>query len=266
MAARQSENFLQCSNCKKALFKAEFDANLRVCPYCNWHERLSGEARIEATFDAGSFEELDGDLAPADPLSFPDYMTKVAFSTEKTGRKDSVIRGKAALSGFPVSVAVSDFQFMGGSMGSVSGEKIARTLETGAEEKMPVVIFCASGGARMQEGILSLMQMPKTIAAVHACREEGVPFVAVFTNPTMAGVLASYASVADVILAEPKSLVGFAGGRVSKQAQVSKVPDDFQTAEFGLRHGMIDKIVDRKELPTVLTNLVKLLGRKLNVK
>jgi len=260
----QSEAFLQCSNCKKILFSIEFEQNLRVCPHCGFHHRLSAKQRIEITFDPGSFQELDKELRSTDPLQFPDYAEKLKVAEEKTGVFDSVVTGTAALDEKPVSVAVADFAFMGGSMGSVAGEKITRTLERAAEKRTPAVIFCSSGGARMQEGLLSLMQMGKTTAAAQRCADAGVPYIAVFTDPTMAGVLASYASVADVILAEPRALVGFAGARVSKQAGVSKVPDDFQTAEFVLNHGMIDKIVHRKELRTVLSNLVSILGGKLH--
>ena len=168
--------------------------------------------------------------------------------------------GMATLDNLPIAVAVADFHFMGGSMGSVNGEKVTRTLERAAEANCPAIIFCASGGARMQEGLLSLMQMAKTTAAAQRCSKQGVPYIAVFTDPTMAGVLASYASIADVILAEPRALVGFAGLRVSKQAGVGKVPDDFQTAEFALNHGMIDRIVARKEMRTTLIQLTKMLG------
>lgn len=261
---QNTEAFLQCSNCKKILFSIEFEQNLRVCPHCGFHHRLSAEKRIEITFDPGSFEELDHDLRSGDPLTFPDYADKLKTSEQKTGQYDSVLTGWADLDGKRVSTAIADFNFMGGSMGSVAGEKITRTLERAADNKVPAVIFCASGGARMQEGLLSLMQMGKTTAAVEKCSEAGVPYIAVFTDPTMAGVLASYASIADVILAEPRALIGFAGARVSKQAGVSKVPDDFQTAEFVLNHGMIDKIVPRKELRAVLSNLVSILGGKLH--
>jgi acetyl-CoA carboxylase carboxyl transferase subunit beta len=170
------------------------------------------------------------------------------------------VTGYAALDGKRVSVAVADFSFMGGSMGSVAGEKITRTLERAAKEGIPAIIFCASGGARMQEGLLSLMQMAKTTAAVGKCNQAGVPYIAVFSDPTMAGVLASYASVADVILAEPKAQVGFAGARVSAQAQVSKVPDDFQKAEFVMRSGMLDKVVERRAMRSTLSSLVRLIG------
>lgn len=255
-----AEPFLQCANCRKILFADEFERNLRVCPHCGHHHRLSFEKRIEITFDPESFHETDAELRSADPLGFPDYAEKLRASEEKTGRFDSVVSGRATLDGMPVSVAVADFSFMGGSMGSVAGEKITRTLERAVEIRAPALLFCASGGARMQEGLYSLMQMAKTVAAVRRCRSAGVPYIAVFTDPTMAGVLASYASVADVILAEPKALVGFAGARVSKQAGVGKVPDDFQTAEFVAKHGMVDRIVERKDLRDTLATLGRTLG------
>lgn len=206
---------------------------------------------------------MDTNLASRDPLMFPEYKEKLANAVTKTGVLDSMICGVAALDGNPVSIAVGDFQFMGGSMGSVAGEKITRTLERAVDMRIPAIVFSASGGARMQEGLFSLMQMAKTTAAVQRCAENGVPFISVLTDPTTGGVLASYASVADVILSEPKALVGFAGARVSKQAGVGKVPDDFQTAEFALKQGMIDKIVPRKELRSTLTLLVRTLGSSL---
>lgn len=254
------EAFTQCTNCKKILFKADFEQNLFVCPHCGTHHRLTAGQRIDITFDAGSFEEEDVELRSGNPLQFPDYAEKLQAAEQKTGAYDSVISGFAKLDGRPVSVAVADFAFMGGSMGSVAGEKIARTLERAADSGIPAIIFTASGGARMQEGLLSLMQMAKTTAATARCNEARAPYICVFTDPTMAGVLASYASVADVILAEPKALVGFAGARVSKQAQVSKVPEGFQTAEYLYDHGMIDKVVNRKEMKATLSSLIKLLG------
>lgn len=252
-------DFLQCGKCRKVLFKREFEQNFWVCPHCGHHERLPALKRIELTFDEGSFEPLDSNLRSLDPLQFPDYQEKVTQAEQKTGALDSVVTGFATIDERPVSIAVADFRFMGGSMGSVAGEKVTRTLERAAERQIAAIVFCASGGARMQEGLLSLMQMAKTTAAVERCREAGSPYISVFTDPTMAGVLASYASVADVILAEPKALVGFAGARVSKQAQVSKVPDDFQTAEFCLKHGMIDRIVPRREMRPTLSSLVRML-------
>jgi acetyl-CoA carboxylase carboxyl transferase subunit beta len=256
----RSDSFLQCSNCKKTVFSLEFEQNLRVCPYCSHHHRLPARIRIDWTFDPGSFEELDTDLAAVDPLHFPEYEQKLQSSRERVDASDSVISGTAGLDGRRVAVAVSDFSFMGGSMGSVAGEKIARTFERGIDQRIPVVVFCASGGARMQEGLLSLMQMAKTTGAVERASRCGIPYIAVFTDPTMAGVLASYASIADVILAEPKAMVGFAGSRVSKQAGVGRVPDDFQTAEWVFDKGMVDRIVPRNEMRPTLSVLVSLLG------
>jgi acetyl-CoA carboxylase carboxyl transferase subunit beta len=256
------EAFIQCSNCKKTLFRVEFEHNLYVCPHCGTHHRLSAKKRVELTFDQGSFEEKDLELRSSNPLHFPEYAEKLESAEAKTGLYDSVISGFARIDSHPVSVAVADFGFMGGSMGSVAGEKVTRTLERAAHGGIPSIIFAASGGARMQEGLLSLMQMAKTTAACARCREAGAPFICVFTDPTMAGVLASYASVADVIIAEPKALVGFAGARVSKQAQVSKVPDGFQTAEYLHEHGMIDRVVPRREMRQTLSTLVKVLGHR----
>ena len=256
----KAEGFLQCAHCKKIIFSVDFEQNLSVCPYCGHHHRLTASKRIEITFDAGSFVETDQELSSLNPLDFPEYGEKLAAAVEKQETNDSMTSGKATLDGIPVSVAVADFHFMGGSMGAVNGEKITRTLERALDTSSPAIVFCASGGARMQEGLLSLMQMAKTTAAAQRCSRAGIPYIAVFTDPTMAGVLASYASVADVILAEPKALVGFAGLRVSKQAGVGKVPDDFQTAEFALNHGMIDRIVARKEMRATLVQLAKMLG------
>lgn len=256
--------FLRCDHCRKVLLVKELDANDRVCPNCEHHFRISASERIAITFDAGSFEEIDADLQSADPLEFPDYSAKLASAEAKTGRHDSIVRGRANLLGHPVAVAVSDFAFMGGSMGSVAGEKITRTLELAADERMPAIIFTATGGARMQEGLYSLMQMAKTTAACEKLSKIA-PFICIFTDPTMAGVLASYASLADIILAEPGALVGFAGARVAAQAsRGGKAPDNFQTAEYHWEHGMIDKVVRRKELRPTLIKLIDHLRRAAN--
>lgn len=217
---------------------------------------MPANERIAVTFDEGSFQELDADLSSANPLSFPEYAEKLERGFATTGRRDPIIRGIATLGGMRVSAAVSDFAFMGGSMGSVAGEKITRTLELALKERIPAIVFTATGGARMQEGLLSLMQMAKTAGACRRLSDAGVPFVCVFTDPTMAGVLASYASLADIILAEPGALVGFAGARVSAQAQVARVPDNFQTSEFNLEHGMIDLIVPRSEMRSTLIRIL----------
>jgi len=256
-----NDAFLRCESCRKVLLAKELEKNARVCPHCDKHYRLPAAERIELTFDPGSFQEQDADLQSQDPLEFPEYREKLDTAIAKTGRQDSIVRGTALLEGNRVAAAVSDFAFMGGSMGAVAGEKIARTLELAADERIPAVIFTATGGARMQEGLYSLMQMAKTSAACERLARAGVPFICVFTDPTMAGVLASYASLADVIIAEPGALVGFAGARVAAQAAVGgKMPDDFQTSEFNLRVGMIDKIVERKDMRSTLARLVRHLG------
>lgn len=223
---------------------------------------MSADERIAVTFDEGSFQELDTELSSANPLSFPEYAEKLERGFAATGRRDPIVRGTATLDGMRVSAAISDFAFMGGSMGSVAGEKITRTLELALEERIPAVVFTATGGARMQEGLLSLMQMAKTAGACRRLSDAGVPFICVFTDPTMAGVLASYASLADIILAEPGALVGFAGARVSAQAQVSRVPDNFQTSEFNLEHGMIDMIVPRHEMRETLIRILAHLSQR----
>lgn len=255
MQAKQ-DVFLHCEKCKKVLFAKDFARNLRVCSVCGHHHKLPAEERVLVTFDQGSFSELDSDMRSSDPLGFPEYAEKLERGIRATGRFDSVVRGKATINSMPVSIAVADFRFMGGSMGSVAGEKITRTLELAAEQGMPAIIFTATGGARMQEGLLSLMQMAKTSAACEKLSRAGWPFICVFTDPTMAGVLASYASLADIILAEPGALVGFAGSRVSAQAGVGKVPDNFQSAEYNFDHGMIDKIVYRRDMKETLATLV----------
>lgn len=255
--------FLRCEKCQKVLLAKELERNARVCPYCGKHYRMPAADRIDITFDPGTFTEMDADLVSEDPLEFPDYSEKLATAVAKTGRQDTIVRGKALLEGRPVAVAVSDFAFMGGSMGSVAGEKITRTLELASSEKCPAIIFTATGGARMQEGLFSLMQMAKTSAACEKLARTSVPFICVFTDPTMAGVLASYASLADVIIAEPGALVGFAGARVAAQAAAGgKLPEDFQTSEFNLRVGMIDKIVERKEIRPTLATLLNHIGAK----
>ncbi len=249
--------FLRCAKCSKVLFSKEFVRNLRVCQHCGHHHRLPADERIEMTFDEGSFEEVDAGIRSLNPLEFPEYAEKLERGFKATGRYDSVVRGNAMLGGVSVAAAVADFRFMGGSMGSVAGEKITRTLELAMDERIPAVIFTATGGARMQEGLISLMQMAKTAAACRKMHDEGVPFFCVLTDPTMAGVLASYASLADVIIAERGALVGFAGQRVSAQAGVERVPDNFQTSEYNFDHGMVDKVVERKEVRSTLITLVQ---------
>ena len=253
-----AEQWVQCAKCKKILFRPDFERGMRVCPHCGHHHRLRARERILLTVDPDTFRETDADLRPADPLNFPDYAEKLQKGAAASGENEAIITGTATLGGYEIIIGAMDFGFMGGSMGSVVGEKVARCFERGAERRLPVILFCASGGARMQEGLLSLMQMAKTTAAVGKLHRAGMPYIAVFTDPTMAGVLASFASLADVILAEPGAMVGFAGQRVAAQASVGKPPANFQTAEFQHEHGMIDLIVPRKQLRPTLAYLLEM--------
>ncbi|MCS7301759.1 MAG: acetyl-CoA carboxylase, carboxyltransferase subunit beta [Fimbriimonadales bacterium] len=252
------EQWVQCAKCKKILFRPDFERAMRVCPNCGHHHRLRARERILLTVDSDTFQETDADLRPADPLSFPEYADKLRKGAAASGEDEAIITGIAVLSGYEIAIGAMDFGFMGGSMGSVVGEKVARCFERGAERQLPVILFCASGGARMQEGLISLMQMAKTTAAVSRLQRARMPYIAVFTDPTMAGVLASFASLADVILAEPGALVGFAGQRVAAQASVGKTPANFQTAEFQHEHGMIDLIVPRRQIRPTLTYLLEM--------
>ena len=239
-----------------------------VVPASGYHFPLSAPKRIESLVDKGSFVEHDANLTSADPLNFKGlaaYKDKLAQNKKKTKLNDAVVSGMAKMGGFPVSLAVMDFRFLGGSMGSVVGEKITRAIERGLEQKVPVIIVSASGGARMYEGILSLMQMAKTSAALARLSEAKIPYFSILTNPTMAGVMASYATLGDVIIAEPKALIGFAGRRVIKETTRADLPDGFQTSEFLLHRGLIDQIVHRHEMRDKLITLIGHLGHALHV-
>lgn len=259
VVAGTAEQWVQCAKCKKIIFKPDFEQAMRVCPACGHHHRLRARERIAFTLDSDSFVETDADLQPVDPLEFHEYAEKLAKGIQTTGENEAIITGIGTIEGHRVVIGVMDFAFMGGSMGSVVGEKVVRCFERGLEQRLPVILFCASGGARMQEGLISLMQMAKTTAGVALYQQARQPYIAVFTDPTMAGVLASFASLADVILAEPDALVGFAGQRVAAQASVGKPPANFQTAEFQLEHGMIDMIVPRKQIRATLAYLLDIL-------
>ena len=220
---------------------------------------MPADRRIASLIDDGTWQEIDSDLTSADPLSFVDrqaYPDRIKASQEKTGLKDAILSGHGNLDGFQVSLAVMDFRFNGGSMGSVVGEKLTRAIEFGTANKIPVIIISASGGARMQEGLISLMQMAKTSAALARHAEAKLPFYSILTNPTMAGVMASFASLGDVIIAEPKALIGFTGKRVIEETIKQKLPDGFQTAEFCLEHGQVDLIVNRHDLKRELSRLI----------
>jgi len=255
--------WIKCEGCSAALFSRELDANQKVCPKCHYHFRLTAWERIALLADVGSFEELDANLVPADALQFTDskpYPDRIRDSQRKTGLKEVVLTGRARMEERPVVLSVMDFGFIGGSMGSVMGEKFTRAAVVALEERVPFISVTSSGGARMQEGILSLMQMAKTSAAVARLHERGVLYLSVLTNPTTAGVMASFASLGDLIISEPGSLVGFAGPRVIEQTIRQKLPKGFQTAEFVMAHGFIDRIVPRKQLKSSLVQIIGLLS------
>lgn len=241
----------KCPGCKEVVHEIELAQNQRVCPRCDYHFSQSAKERIENLLDPESFVERDGDLRSVDTLQFhgmATYKDRLKKYQDSTGLTDAVLSGHGMIEGYKVAIAVMDFSFLAATMGSVVGERITRTIEWGTANRCAVVIVSASGGARMYEGMLSLMQMAKTSGALarHAC--ERLPYISVLTNPTTAGVMASFASLGDVILAEPKSMIGFAGPRVIKETTHQDLPDDFQTAEFLEEHGLIDQIVHRKKL------------------
>lgn len=250
--------FLKCPQCKRILVAKEVEDNFQVCPRCDYHFLLSYQERLRSLADEGSFEELDADLVSRDPLAFPQYQEKLRSAREKTGLKDAIIYGTASIDSLPCVLIITDFSFMGGSMGWVVGEKVKRAMELAIDKKLPVVMVSGSGGgARMQEGIISLMQMAKTASAVGKLHSAGLPYIAVLTNPTMAGVLASFASLGDVNIAEPGALIGFTGPRVIEQTLKIKLPPDFQSAEFQLQHGFLDMVVDRKDLRKTIAKLLR---------
>mgnify|MGYP001589244725 CR=1 FL=1 len=261
--------FTKCPETGDMVFAKELKKNLMVVPTSGYHFPLSAPDRIDSLVDRGTFVECDDNLSSLDPLNFKGlaaYKDKLEQNKKKTSLKDAVISGVGKMNGQWVSLAVMDFRFLGGSMGSVVGEKITRTIERGLQYAMPVVVVSASGGARMYEGILSLMQMAKTSAALSRLSEAKIPYFSILTNPTMAGVMASYATLGDVIIAEPKALIGFAGRRVIKETTRADLPEGFQTSEFLLEHGLIDQIVERHDLRDRLITLIGHLGSKLNTK
>jgi acetyl-CoA carboxylase carboxyl transferase subunit beta len=252
----------KCQNCGETIYSKEVEKNLNVCPKCNHHFRLTAGKRLALVLDEGSFVEHDANMVSVDFLEFKDsksYQDRIDAAVAKGGSKDAVICGAGQIEGTPVQVAVFDFSFMGGSMGSVVGEKITRAIERGIQQRTPVLIFSASGGARMQESILSLMQMAKTAAALAKLRELGLPYISVLTDPTTGGVTASFAMLGDINMAEPKALIGFAGPRVIEQTIRQKLPEGFQRAEYLLEHGMVDVIVERKDMREKLSQILKML-------
>jgi acetyl-CoA carboxylase carboxyl transferase subunit beta len=254
--------WVKCHRCGELLYVKEFEKNLKVCHKCEYHFRLSGTERIALLIDEGTFVEKDADLATGDPLGFvslgQSYTKKVAETREKTGLDEAVLSGSGRLDGIAVQIAVADFSFLGASMGAVFGERVTRTVERGLASRQPVIACSCSGGARMHEGIFSLMQMAKTTGAVARLAEATIPFISLLTDPTTGGVTASFATLGDVIIAEPGALIGFAGPRIIEQITKQKLPDGFQTAEFNLEHGVIDMVVHRRELKATIGKLLRL--------
>jgi acetyl-CoA carboxylase carboxyl transferase subunit beta len=246
----------KCAKCGTIHYSKELEKNLKVCSSCGHHYRLSAWERIGMTLDDGRLFEYDAEMESVDPLNFPGYKVKLEQQKAKSNLRDSVVTGEGSINGFPVVVAVMSFDFFTGSMGSVAGEKITRAIEAAHEKRLPLIIFSTSSGARMQESILSLMQMAKTSAALSKFQGDGGLYISVFTDPTTGGVSASFASLGDYNLAEPGALIGFAGRIVIEQTIRQKLPENFQTAEFNLQHGQLDKVVHRKDMKQTLTQLL----------
>jgi acetyl-CoA carboxylase carboxyl transferase subunit beta len=246
----------KCPKCSTIQFSMELEKSLKVCSSCGYHFVLNGVERIQMTLDEGRLIEYDADMISENPLNFPGYDEKIAQAMEKTGLNDGVITGEGAIGGFPVIVGVMSFEFFTGTLGSVVGEKITRAIEAAMDKKLPLIIFSTSGGARMQESILALMQMAKTSAALAKFQEQGGLYISIMTDPTLGGVSASFAMLGDIIFAEPGATIGFAGRRVVEQTIRQKLPDNFQTAEFNLKHGQLDKVVHRKDMRATLIKIL----------
>ncbi|MCM2324481.1 MAG: acetyl-CoA carboxylase, carboxyltransferase subunit beta [Oligoflexia bacterium] len=257
--------WVKCAQCGEIIQTKVLKENLSVCPECSYHFRISAAERIAFLSDEGSFDEYAEDLVSSDPLEFDDtkpYKERLRAAAGNTGLRDAFVAGRARLGGLPYHLGVFEFKFMGGSMGVVVGEKVTRLFEHALEERLPAVVVAASGGARMQEGILSLMQMAKTTALISRLRSEGIPYISVLSDPTTGGVAASFAMLGDVILAEPGALIGFAGPRVIEQTIRQQLPPGFQRSEFLVKHGFVDRIVARKDLTAELREWMGRLGRE----
>ena len=250
--------WVKCDSCKEIIYKEELHQNLSVCPNCGKHFRLSARRRIKQIADEGTFKEIGKDVLTKDPLNFKGYMKKVEGLKEKTKIDEAVKCGICEIERQKVVLGVMDGNFLMGSMGSAVGERITLAIETAIKKKLPLIMFCVSGGARMQEGIISLMQMAKTSSAIARLNDAGLLYISVLTDPTTGGVTASFASLGDIILAEPNALIGFAGPRVIEQTIKQKLPEGFQRSEFLLEHGFIDKIVERKDMKHTLGELIRL--------
>ncbi len=255
--------WVKCENCKQILWKKDLEANFLCCPKCHHHFRMSARARLEMLFDAGNYVEHDQNIASTDPLKFNDtksYRDRLRKAEKETGLKDALITGEGLIEGKPVVIAAMEFQFVGGSMGAAVGEKVTRAIDRSIAQKLPLIIVSCSGGARMMEGAISLMQMAKISAALARLDETQKPYISVMTDPTTGGVTASFAMLGDLNIAEPGALIGFAGPRVIEQTIRQKLPQGFQRAEFLLAHGMLDAIVPRKESKSYLARALDMLG------
>ncbi len=254
-------NWTRCNNCRRILYRQDILDNLFICPECNFHFRLSAIDRLNMLFDLGQYELFDQDIYPEDPLSFKDsmrYSSRLTESRKKTGLPDAVLSAIGTVDGIKVIICSMEFSFMGGSMGSVVGEKMTRAFEKALEERLPIIVISSSGGARMQEGVFSLMQLMKTSSAIARLEKAGIPYISVLTDPTTGGVTASFAMLGDINIAEPDSLIGFAGPRVIEQTIKEKLPKGFQRSEFLLHHGMLDDVVDRRSLRNYLIRALRL--------
>lgn len=250
-----------CPSCNAHVFKEEWEDNLYVCPKCNYHDRIGYRKRLELLIDSGTFEEFDPDIAPVDRLNFVDakgsYADKAEQARKKTGMNESIVTGRGKLNDVPVVIGIMDFSFLGGSLGAGTGEKIHLAADYALRHKLPYILISASGGARMHEGILSLMQMAKTCASIQKLHDARIPYISVLTYPTTGGVSASFAMIGDLNIAEPKALIGFAGRRVIENTIKQKLPDDFQTAEYLQEHGFVDEIVNRKDMKEHLCRVLQ---------
>lgn len=257
--------WVKCKKCHSHIYKNEWEDNLNVCPSCNYHGSITSYERINLLFDENTFKELFNNISPTDSLKFIDlkgsYEDKYEAAIKKTGISESVVTGHGKINGIEAVIAVMDFRFLGGSLGSGTGEKILQAANYAYDNNLPYIVFSASGGARMQEGALSLMQMAKTCAGIARLNKKNIPYISVLTNPTTGGVSASYAMVGDINISEPGALIAFAGRRVIEQTIGEKLPDDFQTSEYLLEHGFMDSIVNRKDMKDYLSNVLSFYNR-----
>ena len=257
--------WVKCNSCQEIIYRREVENNANVCPKCNYHFRISARERLQSLFDGKKYTEFDENIESADPLKFTDtkkYKDRIRDYQKKSGEKEAVVNSYGEISGMAVIISAMEYNFMGGSMGSAVGEKITRAIEAAIEKQTPLLIVSCSGGARMQEGILSLMQMAKISAALARLHNEGIPYLSILTDPTTGGVTASFAMLGDLNIAEPKALIGFAGPRVIEQTIKQKLPAGFQRSEFLLEHGMIDMVVERKDLKQAIVTIIDLLYYK----